>query len=709
LKARFVVSAVAATAASIGVLGALGGYAAATEPDTTPPAFVLSGSAIKAVEEEALTGSYELHIAATDGSESAPQSGIAKIEVSVDGSGQQSWEKYCPEGSCALEESWAWLPANFSGAYHVLTVKVTDHAGNMTEEEITPQGIEEVPREREHGIDATPPKISFSGTAVEAAETGATTGEYELRMLASDGTTAEPQSGVAKIEVAVDGTALQSFEKYCPVGNCRLRVNWPYDPGNFSGTEHVITVTVRDHAGNVTTRTLELDRTPPVVELSGPLTEGLREGTTDYPLHVHATDGEPEFPQSGVKTISIAVDGEVVKSVEQECKFGSCPMDTEWTYDSEEYPGEHEVTVTVADHAGNVTTEGLEISLPDGSIPACDPNGGSAGATPTEETSLEGGGTQKRFALSEGLSYYVLKPPAGFNPLTATEAKLGEYGYPPRPSAEEAQALEQWEAEVTASEGPGNKVCSGSSFLGEFEGGTREGEIWSGFVTVANPGEDKWNGVKGEFIQPAFLNEPYCPNAAEYSWIGLGGYQEEAEEGLVQIGTAIFPNKLRIILQVHAREGKKVFKTHTFYYEEELTVSPEDRVYAFLEYRPAIERLYFNMVDHPKGSSEHHSLGRRYLSPLSPKYFAGSSAEFIDERPTFGQAHKELPSFKNIEWRGLGVRPLGKSSWPSPGSYDRRKLIMKGQSPGHEQLMASPGALSEDGREFTDFWHACHP
>src|ERR1700755_1302104 len=154
----------ALVATSIAILAALALSAGATEPDTTPPAFTISGTAIKAVEEEAQSGSYELHIAATDGSEAAPQSGVAKIEVSVDGSGQQSWEKYCPEGSCSLEQTWTWIPGNYSGAYHVLTVKVTDHAGNTTEEDISPEGVAEVPREAAYGSDVTAPKISFSGT-----------------------------------------------------------------------------------------------------------------------------------------------------------------------------------------------------------------------------------------------------------------------------------------------------------------------------------------------------------------------------------------------------------------------------------------------------------------------------------------------------------------------------------------------------------------
>ena len=140
----------------------------------------------------------------------------------------------------------------------MITVKVTDHAGNVTEERLSREGIEPVPGEAAPtGADTTPPDVGFFGSAVKAVEEGATTGSYELHIAATDGSPSAPQSGVSKIEVRVDGTTLQSWEKYCPVGSCPLEVTWPYQPGNFPGEGHVLTVTIRDHAGNVTTRTIE--------------------------------------------------------------------------------------------------------------------------------------------------------------------------------------------------------------------------------------------------------------------------------------------------------------------------------------------------------------------------------------------------------------------------------------------------------------------
>jgi Peptidase A4 family len=463
------------------------------------------------------------------------------------------------------------------------------------------------------------------------------------------------------------------------------------------------------------------DTTAPVIELSGPLTEGLEEGITEYPLHVHATDGEPAAPQSGVKRVTISVDGEPVKTVEQECGAGSCPLDSEWVFNSVEFPGEHVVTVSAVDFGGNETSESLELSQPDGAIPACDAEGESTSSTaPSEERALEGGGTLRRYALNGGLNEVVVEPPAGFDPLTAGEAELLKYAYPPRPPAEETEALEQWEAEVTASEPSGTsgtRTCSGAAvskgFPEGFAGALKGGDIWSGYATVGEANVDKWNGVKGQYVQPEF--QKHCPDSAEYSWIGLGGFQEEEQEGLLQLGTAIFAKEPpRILLEELEKNGKqRTNRVHN--YTKELPISPRDEVYVTLEYRPSSEHLRFDVVDlhetEKEGKKEivKTSLGHRYFSPVPPSFFEGSSAEFVDERPTIFGESTELAKFGAVPWKGLGVRPLGKSTWPSPASFEHGKLIMKGQKPGMEAVMAEPGDLSANGRQFTDKWQACHP
>lgn len=711
VRAWFAPTAIVTTAVLVVGLTMLAGSASATEPDTTPPVVVLSGSAIKAVEEEAQTGNYELHVAATDGSESEPQSGIAKIEVSVDGSGQQSWEKYCPEGNCSLEETWTWLPANFSGAYHVLAVKVTDHAGNTTEEEISPEGVEEVPCEHGYGTDTIPPKVSFSGTAVEAAETGATTGEYELRMLAKDGSSAEPQSGISKIEIAVDGTTLQSFEKYCPVGNCRLRVNWPYAPGNFSGTEHVITVTVRDHAGNVTTRTLELDRTPPTIAVSGALTEGLKEGTTEYPLHVHATDGEPEFPQSGVRKIEIAVDGETVETVEQTCRFGSCSMNAEWTFDTAIYGFEpHEIAVSAVDQAGNQETRYLPVAAPNGSIPACSSTG-SVESPADEVEELPGGGKNYIYYGSDGELIEYPIPPTGFDPKTATAEELELYGYPPRPGALESEALEAWNE--TVGEAMGSAKPGGCMEVGgpdyepepnsESAPTTEYRPTFAGWTTQDPTGpKNEWRGASAAYVQPELGTT--CPGAAVLSaFVGVEG----PSGAFFQAGTNApngfvhDPNHDVAAFTEFFRAGDPGLPSERPIHQN-LLISPGDPIFAESLWLPEKEAMLNFVEDLETKETTHHRVRK-----VKGTVYDGRELDFKIER----QSSYELQNFGSLRFydafgavTGEGWRPLG-------ALEHRRRLEMQQFTAGSPtgNLMASTGNVSANGKSFLLSWHHCHP
>jgi RHS repeat-associated protein len=108
------------------------------EPEQIPPTLALTGGAVKAVEESAATGSYELHIGATDGSSVSPQSGVVKAVVSVNGYVAQTFTQSCPKGNCALEKSWTYSPASYASTPRTITVEVTDAAGNVTKQTLTP-------------------------------------------------------------------------------------------------------------------------------------------------------------------------------------------------------------------------------------------------------------------------------------------------------------------------------------------------------------------------------------------------------------------------------------------------------------------------------------------------------------------------------------------------------------------------------------------
>lgn len=686
------------------VLAAGGGKAYATETDKTPPVVTLSGTAVKAVEEGKTTGTYELHIVATDGSKAAPQSGVAKIEVGVDGSGQQSWEKSCPEGSCGLEEKWTYSPASYLfESPRWITVKVTDHAGNVTEEEISIEGVEEVREAAPTGPDTTAPTITFLGSAVEAVETGATSGKYELRMLARDGSPTAPQSGVSKIEVEVDGTTVQSWEKYCPIGSCRLKIQWPYTPASFTGTGHVLTVTVRDHAGNVTTRTIGPDTTPPIVELSGALTEGLKTGTTSYPLHVHATDGTPELPGSGVKSVTISVDGTVIASKEQSCPNGSCPMDYEWSLNSSTNPGEHVVEVTAQDRAGNVTTEVLRLGAPSGSLPGCNPvDPGATESTASETIPMPGGGTESIYDAGGGLKIALRSPPASFNPLIASEAELSEYGFPQRPSG--AGELAEWKEHMTGAKVAAPTMCNYIDVPHKNSGtNVEEFPTWSGYLAWNAEGNNAWKAAKAKFSVSTKTPEVACGNAATSEWVGLGGVARPAtgrEIRLIQAGTEVTPAGHPFSWMEFIPRQPNGRKESAIPFG--LKISKGNRVEDKVFYSPVSETAEIFMQN--LETNEIAPSAKVHL-PAS-EYFDGSLADFIDERPTVRLHPVELEDFGVDNWYGAEVQRLS-GSWEPLGRAAYKKIVM--QPGGNSQVLASPSSLGPKNGEFLDFWQHCRP
>jgi hypothetical protein len=107
-----------------------------------------------------------------------------------------------------------------------------------------------------------------------------------------------------------------------------------------------------------------VDTTPPTIELSGALTEGLEEGTTKYALHIRARDGEPGAPGSGVTRITILLDGEPVDNLEQKCSPGNCSLNREWILDTDTYGFEpHRLTVIAADQAGSQLNRSMQVPL----------------------------------------------------------------------------------------------------------------------------------------------------------------------------------------------------------------------------------------------------------------------------------------------------------------------------------------------------------
>lgn len=121
-------------------------------------------------------------------------------------------------------------------------------------------------------IDHTAPEVTLSGALTEEEELGTLQSEYPLNIKATDGTEADPQSGVAKVEVKVDGKARQTWNPGCATEDCSFTGAWTLKTSEYTAASHEVEVLVTDAAGVVSESTIEIDlgEAPPQTSFTSP-------------------------------------------------------------------------------------------------------------------------------------------------------------------------------------------------------------------------------------------------------------------------------------------------------------------------------------------------------------------------------------------------------------------------------------------------------
>jgi hypothetical protein len=119
-------------------------------------------------------------------------------------------------------------------------------------------------------IDHTAPAVTLTGALTEQEKLGTLKSEYPLAIKATDGTEADPQSGVAKVEVKVDGKTKQTWSPGCATENCSFTGAWTLKTSEYTAASHEVEVLVTDAAGVVSEETIEVDlgQSPPQTTLT---------------------------------------------------------------------------------------------------------------------------------------------------------------------------------------------------------------------------------------------------------------------------------------------------------------------------------------------------------------------------------------------------------------------------------------------------------
>jgi hypothetical protein len=110
--------------------------------DRSPPEVTLSGSLKDGTGATLAPASYELTVDAKDpsdfdGTDATYRSGVKSIEVKVDGTQRHFEEQPCPDGNCAMSETWTFSTDTIAPGPHTVTVVTTDHGGTADTQEFT--------------------------------------------------------------------------------------------------------------------------------------------------------------------------------------------------------------------------------------------------------------------------------------------------------------------------------------------------------------------------------------------------------------------------------------------------------------------------------------------------------------------------------------------------------------------------------------------
>jgi hypothetical protein len=215
-------------------------------------------------------------------------------------------------------------------------------------------------------VDRSAPSLGTSGPLKDAANDypGA---NADLHIVGSD-----PYSGVASVEIKVDGTVKQTFTNPTPCDGCGMDQHWNWHAADYGPGSHTITVTAKDATGSSPHQTVDQwtvtgDDQSPDVSFEGSLwnNDGATLSAPTYDLSVDASDGDASDPGVGVKSIVISVDGQVVASPpSQGCATDVCPMSTTWQLQLSNFQdGPHGIDIDVTDQLGNVTHDEEDVTI----------------------------------------------------------------------------------------------------------------------------------------------------------------------------------------------------------------------------------------------------------------------------------------------------------------------------------------------------------
>lgn len=190
----------------------------------------------------------------------------------------------------------------------------------------------------------------------------------------------DPGLGLAGISAYVNNNWLVKWFGWCdgtyPFVCTRSPVNRALSFNSSSFPSGINSVAVKaidavSGTGHETQRnfTVKVDRVKPLVELAGDVDDGDWSRADTQSFDILAEDAH-----SGIKSVAVTLDGQLVEREDQSCPTSECDMSRSFDVDlSTASPGIHQIKFVATDHADNSTEEEINVNI-DSDVPTVDLN-----------------------------------------------------------------------------------------------------------------------------------------------------------------------------------------------------------------------------------------------------------------------------------------------------------------------------------------------
>lgn len=315
----------------------------------------------------------------------------------------------------------------------------------------------------------------------------------------------------------------------------------------------------------------------------------------------------------------------------------------------------------------------------------------------------EDGGLDYQFKTDEGIVHMPV-PPAGWSPLTASDADLARYGYPARPAGEDD--LSAWNQDwATYKSTPTPSLCVvPASDPGSVFNSTDYSRNWGGYISEAASG-NHYVAASGEYDQPAHLSTP-CAGNKQSEWVGLGGYQRRSDNsaGLIQVGTGINtsgPYAWYEWVGLDSSGNSIGIPQHEI---TSLNINAGDHIHVSVFYATSNDQADFIVQNETTGTSQ------SVLKTVNQSaFFDGRDGDFIIERPTSSTTGiLPMQNFGHIDWNAAKVENQTGDWVFLANTHDQIKSVMTSNGLSSGTTFVSTGSIGgSSGGSFTSTYQAC--